>query len=145
MSLSYWVIEGVGLKVNDINKLNNEKLVRKISEELPDDECLLGMIRNNDYKDFCVDDYLFGYPFDNFGDILTHCDDTDTLTFGDDNEGDVYLYYPPSLPWWRREDEPQTLEEVIDNIVNAVQKVTDLSREEIKELIDEDLFVVGCG
>ena len=65
--------------------------------------------------------------------------------YGDDGESGAYLYYPPSLPWQRTENDPQTLEEVHRRIIKAVQRVTDLTSEAIEVMIDDDLYVVGIG
>lgn len=67
------------------------------------------------------------------------------ITYGGDGEGGYYFYYPPSMPWELREDDPKTIDEVHRRIVTAVQKVTDLSEAEIEEMIDDDLYVVGIG
>lgn len=37
------------------------------------------------------------------------------------------------------------IEEVIARIIKAVQKITDMSGEEIKAVIDTDLYAVGMG
>lgn len=74
-----------------------------------------------------------------------HCDDTDTLTFCDDGDGNEYFYYPPSMPWHRTENEPDSAEEVHRRIIKAVQCLTDLSEAEIEKMINDDLYVCGCG
>lgn len=150
MSLSYWMIEGVGIDTAEIRShLNQNKLLGLLVEQLPKDEDVLGLaqVREDTGKcpEFDIDDYLYGQPFDNLADLLTHCDGTDTITYGDDGEGGYYFYYPPSMPWELREEDPKTVEEVHRRIITAVQKVTDLSEAEIEEMIDDDLYVVGIG
>jgi len=88
---------------------------------------------------------MYGEPFDNLGDLLAHCDDTDSLCYGDDGESGSYLYYPPSLPWQRSDNDPETKEEVHRRIIKAVQRITDLPDEEISSMIDDELYVVGMG
>lgn len=150
MSLSYWVLEGVGLCAEDIEPyINQKKLVKLLLEQLIDEddevkEELQLMIDTEDFSKFDYGDYLYGCPFENLADILTHCDDTDSLTFGDNGDGSHYLYYPPSMPWWFREEDPKSLDEVHERIITAVQRITDLQKEEILQMIDDDLFVVGC-
>ena len=84
-------------------------------------------------KDFDADAICDYGGFDNFADVLCHCDETDTLTYGDDGEGVCYFYYPPSMPWHRVANEPDSEEEVVERIIRAVQKITDMSRSEIRE------------
>lgn len=146
MSVSYWVIEGVGINVNTIRPyLNKEKLVQFLTEQLPDDELVIEFKKKGTCCDLNIDDFLYGDPFDNLADLLSHCDDSNSLTYGDDGESGAYLYYSPSLPWERTENEPETLEEAHRRIIKAVQRVTDLSDEEIEQMIDDELYVVGIG
>ena len=146
MSVSYWMIEGVGINTDKIEEsINKEKLAAMLLEQLPDDELVLDIIKKKAYDRLDVRDFLCGEPFDNLGDLLTHCDDTDSITYGDDGEGASYFYYPPSMPWHHTENEPETLEEVHRRIIRAVQTITDLSGEEIEAMIDNELYVVGIG
>lgn len=150
MSVSYWMIEGVGIDTDKIRPhLNQDRLLDLLAEQLPKEDDVLELIQLREDTGKCpelnIDDYLYGQPFDNFADLLTHCDDTDTITYGDDGDGGCYFYYPPSMPWELREDDPKTIEEVHRRIIIAVQKVTDLSETEIDELIDDELYVVGIG
>ena len=147
MSKCYWTIEGVGLKTNDIQRyLDTEKLVKLFHEQLPEDEELNEMISAEDYSAFELRDFLYGEPFQNLADVLCHCDDSNTLTYGDDGEGTDYLYYPPSMPWERRENEPQTEDCVIANIIKAVRRITNgLTDDEIRSMVDSDLHVYGEG
>lgn len=146
MSVSYWMIEGVGIDVNKIEPhLNKEKLAKLLDAQLPNDDIVNEIIEKGLYDDLDIHDFLYGEPFANLADLLTHCDDSDSLCYGDDGDLGVYLYYPPSFPWQRTEKDPETVEEVHRRIIEAVQRVTDLSREKIEELIDDDLYVVGIG
>lgn len=146
MSVSYWMIEGVGINTDKIEPfLDKEKLAQMLLEQLPDDEELLEISANKKYDELDVRDFLYGNPFQNLGDLLTHCDDTDSITYGDDGESGSYFYYPPSMPWHRTETEPETLEEVHRRIIKAVQVVTNLSTSKIETMIDDDLYVVGVG
>jgi len=146
MSMSYWIISGIGLKSESIVPfISTEKIVRLFCEQLPDDPDLADMVSSGDYSSFDVEDYLYGGGFENLSDVLCHCDDTDTITFGDDGDGGDYFYYPPSMPWHHVENEPQSEEEVVSRIVNAVQRITDMTEEEIKNIVDTELYVVGFG
>lgn len=146
MSVSYWMIEGVGIDTDKVEPfLDKVKLAKMLLEQLPDNEWLLEISTNKKYDELDVQDFLYGEPFGNLGDLLTHCDDTDSITYGDDGGGGSYFYYSPSMPWHRTETEPDTLEEVHRRIIKAVQAVTNLSASEIETMIDDDLYVVGIG
>lgn len=146
MSMSYWIIEGIGLNAQDIKPyINTEKAVRFFYEQFPDDPTLAGMIAANDYSTFDVESFYYGNGFENLADVLCHCDDTGSTIFGDDGDGNVYFYYPPSMPWCRSDTDPRSEQEVIGRMISAVQKITDMSEEKIKEVIDTDLYVVGMG
>lgn len=146
MSMSYWMIEGVGLNADDVAPhINKEKAVRFFLEQLPEESDLADMIAANDYSSFDIEEYYYGNGFESLADVLCHCDETDSLTFGDDGDGGAYFYYPPSMPWHHTRNEPQSEQEVIDRIIKAVQKITDMTEEEIKKIINNDLYVVGCG
>lgn len=146
MSVSYWMIEGIGIDTDKIEPfLNKEKLARMLLEQLPDDEELASIIENKQYNELDVNDFLYGEPFNNLADLLTHCDDTDSITYGDDGDGGAYFYYPPSMPWHRTDNEPDTIEEVHRRIITAVQVIADLTDDEIETMINDDLYVVGIG
>ena len=49
------------------------------------------------------------------------------------------------IPSLYTSNEPKTEQEVIDRIIKAVQKITDMTEEEIEKIIDNDLYVVGVG
>lgn len=146
MSVSYWMIEGVGIDTDKVEPfLDKVKLAKMLLGQLPDNEWLLEISANKKYDELDVQDFLYGEPFGNLGDLLTHCDDTNSITYGDDGGGGSYFYYPPSMPWHRTATEPETLEEVHRRIIKAVQVVTNLSASEIETMIDDDLYVVGIG
>lgn len=146
MSVSYWMIEGVGIDVEKVKPhFNNEKLAQLLAEQLPDDEIVIEIMEKGSFSDLDINDFMYGEPFDNLADLLSHCDASNSLTYGDDGESGAYLYYPPSLPWERTENDPDTLEEVHRRIIKAVQRVTDLSDDEIEQMIDDELYVVGIG
>ena len=41
--------------------------------------------------------------------------------------------------------DPTSIDEVHKRIIKAVQKLTDMTSNEIEGLIDDHLYVVGCG
>ena len=146
MSVSCWLIEGVGIDTAKIYPhIDKEKLACVLIEQLPDDEDLDEMAEQGSFAELDVHDFLYGNPFDSLADLLTHCDDTNCMTYGDDGESGDYFYYPPSMPWQLADNDPKTIEEVHVRIITAVQKITNLTSERIEELIDDDLYVVGIG
>lgn len=146
MSICYWTIEGIGIDTEKlVPYLNKRKLIDLILKQCPGDEETLAWKNCIDLREFDINDYFDGNPFDNLADLLTHCDNTDTISYGDDGDGGVYFYYPPSMPWHRKENEPESIEEVHKRIINAVMVVTDLTEKEIEALIDDDIYSVGCG
>lgn len=150
MSMSYWIINGVGLNANEIIPyLNPEKTARFLIEQLPNEPeivfALTQMLSSGNFSTFDIDDFLYGGPFDNFADLLTHCDDTDSITYGDDGDGGHYFYYPPSMPWEMRDTEPSSVYDVHDRIATAIQRIADIDRDQIDHMIDDDLYIVGCG
>lgn len=139
MSMCYWICQGIGIRTNELYSfLNKDKCVSEILRQLPDEQ-----IDASNYFD--IDDYFYGEPFENMGDLLCHVDDTDSMTYGDNGDGEYFFYYIPSYPWERRENEPESIEEVHNRIYLAVQKLCDISREEVEELIDDDIYEYGCG
>lgn len=146
MSVSHWLIEGIGIDANDIVPyIKTRKILQVFRDQFPEEAHLNRMLMTGNYSSFDMEEYLYGNGFENIADILCHCDDTDTLTFCDDGEGNSYFYYPPSMPWHHTKNEPQSEQEVIDRIVRAVQKIADMTRDQIEKIIDTDLYVVGFG
>lgn len=138
MSMSYWMCEGIGIHTNDLYPfLNYGKCIKAIKEQLPDEEI--------DEETFDIDEYFYGEPFQNLGDLLCHVDDTNTLTYGDNGDGEYYFYYTRSYPWERKDNEPQSIEEVYERIIAAVIRLCDISSDAIRVLVDEDIYDYGCG
>lgn len=146
MSVSYWMIEGIGIDVDKIRPyLNKRKVLNLVLKHYPDDELALEWKSRRDLSGLDIDEFIHGNPFDTLGDLLTHCDDTDCLTFGNYGDGGVYIYYPPSMPWHRTENEPDSQEEVHRRLIDAVLKVADMDAAAINKLIDDDIYEVGWG
>lgn len=80
MSMSYWMIEGIGLNVQDIKPyINMEKAVRFFYGLFPNDPDLADLIAANDYASFDLETFYQGNGFENLADVLCHCDDTSSL------------------------------------------------------------------
>lgn len=137
MSMCYWLCQGIGIKTDDIYPyIDREKCARIIQRELPDEKI--------EVETYELEEFFYGEPFENLGDLLCHCDDTNTLTFGDNGYDESYFYYQPSYPWSRVDNEPVSRIEVCERIVDAVLQICSVSRKKIEELID-DIYEVGCG
>lgn len=137
MSMCYWMNEGIGIRSSKLYPfLDAHKCYVAVVSQLPDEDI------NED--DFELDDFFYGEPFENLGDFMCYQDNTGTLTFGDNGNGESYFLYVPSYPWERAENEPLSLAEVHERIIDAVLKVTNLTREEVDILIDDDIYEYGC-
>lgn len=146
MSMCYWLIEGIGIDASKlIPFIDNKKFAEFLVIQLPDNDFISEVVSQKKYDELDFEDFLHGYPFDNLADLLTFCDDTDTLVYGNDGENGYYLYYPPSMPWHRVSNEPNNVEEVHQRIIAAASSITNLSSDEIENMIDDELYVVGGG
>lgn len=108
---NYWMIEGVGVAVDKVYPhLDNEKVARLLHEQFPENEEIAVIVNSGRCGDLnlnpCVysdsgvnlTDFLYGNGFDGgLGDLLCHCDDTDSLTFCDNGEG--YEYTRTVVVW----------------------------------------------
>ena len=142
--MQYWLCKGIGIEVGKLEPhLNVEKCLSLAKEQFADEDIpAADEISGLDE----LEELLWsGGLFDNLADMLTFCDDTDTLTWDSNGEGEYFFYYIPSYPWERVENEPQSLEEVHERIIAAVQRVCDISGKEIEEMIDNEIYEVGCG
>lgn len=141
MSSVYWIIQGIGINANEIeSRIDEDKALKLLYEQYPNVMDLERILQN---PNFCAKKIGHCGGFENLADALCYCDDTDTLTYAGDGEGNWYFYYPPSMPWHQTKNEPKSEEEVVARIVSAVQRLTDMSHDEIEKLIDFELYVVG--
>lgn len=137
--MDYFICQGVGILAEELLPfLNKQKCIEIIKKEYPDEEV--------SEADFDIEDYFHGAPFANLAELLTFCDDTNTITYGDTGGcGTSYFYYIPSYPWERTENEPQSVDEVHERIIDAVLKLCDMPREQIEDMINDEIYDVGCG
>lgn len=142
MSVCYWTIEGIGINAENIREFID---VEKFKKHLKENYKGIQHTELESTDEFDIDNYLGGNLYDNLADLLTFFDSSDSLVYAEDEEGNSYLYYPPSMPWHRTENEPQTQEEVHRRIVKAVQGIASLTEESIEKMIDDDIFIVCCG
>lgn len=139
MSMCYWMCEGIGIATSAlVPYLDVDKCTKLICEQTS------GEIVSNK-EDFDINDYLYGEVFENLADMLCHCDNSEAMTYGDNGDGESYFYYTKTYPWERLETEPKSIEEVHSIIKDAVQRVCNLTRDEIEEMINDDIYDFGCG
>lgn len=110
MSMCYWMIEGIGLCASSLEPhLSKEKVVRFLHKQLPNNEKIAELVRTGNFDGLDLEgltcawdrpygtgsvslrDILYSFFDGRIGDLLAHCDDTDTLTFCDDGDGDDNL------------------------------------------------------
>lgn len=144
----HYTIEGIGVNIDHIRyRLNKKKLIEFLIEQLPIgtvDDLKEIYSEGEPYEGFDIDDYLYGNPYDGIEEILASCDDNEWLTYNDNGEGSHYVYFPKSYPWERaRYRFPRSVEEVKFCIVGAIQKVTDMTENEILAVINEDIYDYG--
>lgn len=140
--MEYWVIRGVGICADDV-VLNDLKLRTFLLEQFRDDMDTINEINRMETID--INAFLYGEPYSNIAELLTECDDTGTMTYDDDGEGYSYFLFAPRMPWEFKNGMPMTIDQCHDIIVRAVQKVSDMTREQILGIIDDHLHVVGSG
>lgn len=138
---NYWIVRGYGINASDISPsvVDKDKLISFLREKFPNEE----IDDNLDVEDY-LDWFASGEYYDNLANLLCCCDDTGLLAWAGNGDGDWYVLYMPIYPWQISESDPKTLEELQKIIVAAVQKVCNLSEEEIIELMS-DINELGCG
>ena len=138
MRIHHWICMGVGINTDSIRKyLDVQKCVKLLREQFPEEDI--------NEEDFDIDDYLYVNLFGNLGEMLCCCDDTDTLTYGNNGDGEYFFFYVPSYPWERRNNEPENIEEVHNRIIAAVQKICLVTSDEVEKIICDDIYEYGCG
>lgn len=140
----YWAIIGIGIETSKIIPYINK---RKLFNFIKKQDCFNSKMSSRNFCDNStyIEDAVFNCGFDSIADVLCFCDDTDTLTYSEDGEGNWYFYYPPSMPWQHVPNEPESEEDVISRIIDAVQKIADVDEFKIRDMIDTDLYVIGNG
>lgn len=139
MSIDYWSVRGIGIAADRIEPyLDVDKCINLIREQTNDE-----VVPEKD--DFDIRDYLYGDIFENLGDLLCACDDTNTFTWNDGANDTPYFLYTPQYPWERQENEPDSVQEVHRRIIAAVQKVCNLNDSDVEKLIDDDINDVCWG
>ena len=138
MSMVHWVCDGIGIRTNELYPyLNKNKCINFICKQVPNAKI--------DADSFDIDQFFDGNPFENLGDMLCHADDTNTLTFDTDGQGEYYFYYRPLYPWQMTDKDPVSLQEVHERIIDCVLCLCDMSRLEAESFIDNAIYDYGFG
>jgi len=136
MSVETYIIEGIGVKTKQLRPyLNDENCIAFLKEY--DATIVI------DEDSFNINDYISGKPFKNLSELLYFCDYSDCLRCDGDGNGEDYLYYPPKYPWQLKENDPRSIEEAHKLLIETIQRICDISREDVEALIDDDLYEVG--
>lgn len=138
MSMCYWINEGIGVKASIIYPyLDKHKCFVAVSNQLPDEEI--------EEDSFDIEDFFYGDPFEHLGEFMYCLDKSDTFTYATGEEGESYCLYPPSYPWDRKWNEPDSITEVHKRLVKIILQITNLTEQQAESLIDDNIYEVGCG
>ena len=102
MSLSYWMIVGLGLSMKELfpylqaSKIRQRLREQKGSDLNMEDTALWGKINDTERFKLLLE-YLTG-DFQ-FADLIAQSDGRHLLSYANDGEDNTYLYYEPSYPW----------------------------------------------
>lgn len=114
MSVSYWLIEGIGIDTEKLfPHIDKKKFVQTLHELLPDNAEVLAIMEENNYQQVQIDDFFDGNPYESLADLLTHCEDTACTTYASDGDGGEYFFYPPRMPWRQAANEPDMVTSLI--------------------------------
>ena len=142
MGKNICVISGIGLDCDELEPyLSAKKLGALMKKWYPNDREIEDLLAG----DYSVDD-IDSLLWDNYAgwhEVLCDMDDTHVLTWDTDVYGSHWLVYPPSMPWQRCENEPQTPDEAVDRIVKVIRQVSDLSDDKIRDMIGWDVESYG--
>lgn len=144
MSMCHWVVEGIGIPASKLfDHLDRNKCLDFLKSELEYEMTEAEEATFDVETEF--EDYIWDADLQNLAEAFCLCDDSKLLYFGENGDGESYVYYAPSYPWRRHANEPNSLKDVHEIIKNAVVKLCNLSFEEIELLIDDALYEYGCG
>ena len=142
MSMSYWGITGFGLCMDDIYPALKQDAVKEKIKEMFKAIDTEGI---DDVENILDDDWFYGDPFSNFAEFLIDAyDSKKILTWDDDGNNRSFLLYEPPYPWRLKEEDPKSSDELIEYMVDILQNVVDLPRDEIAKKLDY-ISTWGCG
>lgn len=145
--MSVFAIRGYGIRCEDIkDNIVPEKVFSLLKESVGKDSeekmrCLSAL--EDEYKNtnnFDINEIVdyFCTNYCHLAELFAVADETGNLSTDNNSDaGNSYLFCPAVLPWEASEQHFKTEEDVNDAIIAAVQKLTDLSAEEILHHIDD--------
>ena len=143
--MSIFAIRGYGICCEDFReKIVPEKVFALLKEKEPNKSPELLAQWEEEYKldadsfDLCEIVDRFCTDYCNLADLFSKADPTGQLSVDDNpNAGRSYLFCQAVMPWEAAASPFQTGSDVEEAIIAAVQKLTDLSAEEVLEYIDD--------
>lgn len=142
------VTTGIGLKVKNITPyFVKSKVIREILDqvgEFIDAEYaneLRRIYRTGRDEKVVTEDVIYQAGYNSSAEFLMWCDVSDIISCGKDLSGDECVFFARSMPWERVENEPESIDEVYSRIVEMVQRVTNMTADQIADLIIDGLVV----
>lgn len=136
MELNTCIYRAIGLEVSSFSSFVDEGKVKKLFDEK-------GLTEDVTGGDYNYENCLKLFRAESFAELLYNLDETDCLSYRTYREDEQYLFYEPTFPWERKEEEPETLEDAQEMIIRMIQKVTNVSADQILSMINYELFVEG--
>ena len=152
MPVEYWICEGIGIEEQELVPfLDPIKLAQYMQDE-----------KDYEFEDELLDedsDFRKMSPLEQIKELIDYCDEASSITeilaeankkrvlvSANDNCGKYFLLYPPSYPWQNTGDF-SGLEEVKEYICDFVLPFCrdDVKRQQIYDIIDEDIYEFGVG
>lgn len=128
MSMVHWSIVGYGLSLNNIHKyINPDKIKSKLATL---------NVEYDDEEEVLESDIFCGDPYYYIAEFLCDLDETNTLSFDTNGDGNEYLFYPRIYPWSAHENEAETEAEAADRIAKVICQVYDMVPEDVYEKLD---------
>ena len=156
MSMCYWMCEGIGIEQGVLLPfVDGMKLAKAIVDNNDFDADVTMDEIEEDYEfsrqdnqtqvELLMKDYLSDEN-DALPALLLSADEKNALVSCNDNDGQYFLLYPPRYPWINS-DGFTSMEEVVEYLCDVLLKFCrdDVTREEIRAIIDTDVHAVGCG
>jgi hypothetical protein len=146
MSLSCWVIQGLGVALDNILGLLDAEKIRKhlIKDgfdfflDIPKEEIRAYKNAQNETRLKMLMDYLC-MDFSELAEFIAESDRKNLLSYDNNGQGRNFLYYPRTYPWNRQRNECKTEESAQKHICTVIMRFTrkDVTPETIKNEICE--------
>jgi len=151
MPQAYWVCQGIGLEQKVFMPLlDGDKLAKAVFANA---EIALGKLEehsfsslSNDAKvELLMDEYIDMETF-RLPELLQKEDHENLLEACCDGDGQYFLLYPPRYPWEKTGEfinQTAAIEYICDVVMPFCRD--DVARQQIIDIIDADIYEVGCG